>query len=471
MPRHSFCRQSKLTDLKGRIDYISNPDRQEHLYAVYSTTENPDFWNELIVENQREYEKYNCVGRLIEGREWIIALEESLVELDQKKILHAFVDSYKEKYGVECIAGLHHNKAMSNYHIHLIFSEKKRLEEPENKIATRNMFYDESGKHRRTKKEICNLSGEVRSGCKVILKGDRYEQTLFSGKDPQFKTKQFIHEVKELFTEVNNRFIQKEDRKLQVFDSDSVYLATKKISRDFSKAIRIQDDNECRRKWNLTADQALVAGVPEEDILQIKKEQIASQVKTSIIEKGRNPELFQSFVKKAIHFLNDKIHTVKIPKEPVLKVNMKEFQEMKKIKETLKVTEKKISQIEKQMKSKEEYMGKLLFPRKKAEVLKEIVILGNGKLELQRELGKVIAQKGYSSVQSFMKAYQKSVVAIQMYDAAMEAYKTTIEKGETMMEKPERDSVKLKLQGYMDKAKEQDGKEIGRKKNRGVEEL
>ena len=46
-----------------------------------------------------------------------------------------------------------------------------------------------------------------------------------------------------------------------------------------------------------------------------------------------------------------------------------------------------------------------------------------------------------------------------------------MEKGETMIEKPERDSVKLKLQGYMDKAKEQDGKDIIRNKNRGMEEL
>lgn len=34
MPRHSFIQMSKLTDLKGRIDYVTNPDRQEHLYAT-----------------------------------------------------------------------------------------------------------------------------------------------------------------------------------------------------------------------------------------------------------------------------------------------------------------------------------------------------------------------------------------------------------------------------------------------------
>lgn len=44
--------------------------------------------------------------------------------------------------------------AKTNYHIHLVFSERKMLEQPEVKVATRNMFYDEQGKHRRTKKEV-----------------------------------------------------------------------------------------------------------------------------------------------------------------------------------------------------------------------------------------------------------------------------------------------------------------------------
>ena len=53
---------------------------------------------------------------------------------------------------MECSAALHHNKKMTNYHIHLVFSERKMLERLEVKIVTRNMFYDEQDKHRRTKK-------------------------------------------------------------------------------------------------------------------------------------------------------------------------------------------------------------------------------------------------------------------------------------------------------------------------------
>ena len=35
--RHSFIRQISLSNVAGRIDYISNPKRQEYLYATYQT--------------------------------------------------------------------------------------------------------------------------------------------------------------------------------------------------------------------------------------------------------------------------------------------------------------------------------------------------------------------------------------------------------------------------------------------------
>ena len=41
----------------------------------------------------------------------------------------------------------------------MIFAERKRLDQPEEKTATRNMFYDEQGKHVRTKKEILDGDG------------------------------------------------------------------------------------------------------------------------------------------------------------------------------------------------------------------------------------------------------------------------------------------------------------------------
>lgn len=61
-------------------------------------------------------------------------------------------------YGVECLAALHHNKKKSNYHIHLIFSERKLLKNPIEKVAKRNMYYNEFGKKVRTKKKLWKMA-------------------------------------------------------------------------------------------------------------------------------------------------------------------------------------------------------------------------------------------------------------------------------------------------------------------------
>ena len=79
--RHSFIRQSKLSDVAGRIDYISNPKRQEYLYATYQTEgATPEFWKNLARENQLDFRASGSAGKCIEGREFIIALPESFVQ-------------------------------------------------------------------------------------------------------------------------------------------------------------------------------------------------------------------------------------------------------------------------------------------------------------------------------------------------------------------------------------------------------
>ena len=105
------------------------------------------------------------------------------------------------------------------------------------------MYYDEQGRHSRTKKAVCDSDGRLREGCTVIEKGEVYEKTIFAGKVGHFKEKAFQKEVKQLFTEINNSFIKDESRRLQVFDRDSVYLPTKKIGKNNPREEQIKADN------------------------------------------------------------------------------------------------------------------------------------------------------------------------------------------------------------------------------------
>lgn len=308
--RHVFVQESKLSNLKGRIDYISNPKRQEHLYAVYDTA-NPLFWRELAKENMRIHKQSGTKGDCIEARELIIALPEPLVELDQEKLLRGVVERFREKYGVDCIAALHHNKTKTNYHIHLIFSERQRKEVVNEKIATRNMFYDENGKHVRTKKEILDEEGNIRKGCYIIKKGEAYERDIFSVKDKQFKSKRFLKEAKIHMMDYINTLLPENYPKLTIFDDEEIYLPMLKIGKNNPKEAEIKAANELRKEWNQMADQALVEGVPQADIKKIKQVEIKQKAQKSIKENGKAPGMFDQILRNAIQHLRSLILSIR----------------------------------------------------------------------------------------------------------------------------------------------------------------
>ena len=298
--RHSFIQMTKLSNVRGRITYISSHAKQEHLYAVYETTDR-SYWTELARCSQQEFKKSGVDGICIEARELIIALPESLYEqVSPNILLKSFTDKFKAKYDVECVAALHHNKRMTNFHIHLIFSERQLLAEPVIKTATRNMFYDEHGNHVRTKKEILDEAGNIRKRCKVIGKGEVYEKKLFTSKNTRFKQEDFLDEVKLFYTRMINHWVTDEKDRLTVFDRNGPYLATKKIGRNNPKAEQIEQDNKLRMDWNREVDRAIISNVPMDDILQIKREHITEPIKRSIEIYGNKPQRLALILNMAI---------------------------------------------------------------------------------------------------------------------------------------------------------------------------
>ena len=280
MARHTFIQMSKLHNVKGRISYISSHERQENLYATYATCDR-SFWKELARENQEDFLRSGATGKCIEARELIIALPEYFTEFTPEIVLMQFTEHFKEKYGLECISALHHNKTKTNYHIHLIFSERQLLEGPVEKIATRNMYFDEHHKHVRTKKEIVDEDGTLRAGCKVVCKGEVYERHLFEKKNPLFKDKDFLAEVKELYTDLINDRTNNDELKLAVFEKDGIYLPTKKIGKRNPKETEILENNAAIRDWNATAERA-AEFMPEENIKAIRKQEVGRAVERSM---------------------------------------------------------------------------------------------------------------------------------------------------------------------------------------------
>ena len=294
---------AKLHNLSGRITYISSNAKQEYLYEVYATEPNRAFWRELAKCNQEEFEKSGTNGKCIEARELMIALPESFITYDHDYLLKKMVDKFKEKYGVECFAALHHNKRKTNLHIYMIFAERKRLVQPTEKVATRNIFYDEQGRHVRTKKEILDGDGNIRKGCKIIKKGEVYERKIFSTKNGRFKQEPFLDEAKVIYTDLINQMVLDDKDRLSIFDKNGPYLATKKVGKNNPKAEEIKADNEIRIEWNRTVDRAIVSGVPDSEVIELKKTEITDRVKESVEQNGQKPELFGEIVRAAILLL------------------------------------------------------------------------------------------------------------------------------------------------------------------------
>ena len=59
----------------------------------------------------------------------------------------------------------------------------------------------------------------------------------------------------------------------------SVYLATKKIGKNNSKAQEIEEDNQKRWEWNRAVDMALISGVPEPKIMEVKRKEITEPIR------------------------------------------------------------------------------------------------------------------------------------------------------------------------------------------------
>lgn len=137
----------------------------------------------------------------------------------------------------------------------------------------------------------------------MIPKGEVYERNIFAAKDKRFKNESFLDEVKQSYTDLINLYVRNDNEKLKVFDRNGVYLPTKKIGKNNPKADEIKADNEVRIQWNQTVDQALVCGLPEQQILRIKREQISKIAYQSIRQSGRHPGLFTKIVLRAIETL------------------------------------------------------------------------------------------------------------------------------------------------------------------------
>ena len=151
---------------------------------------------------------------------------------------------------------------------------------------------------------------------------------------------------------------------------------------------------------------ALVEGISEEDILTVKREKIIDKTLQSIRAYGWLPNMFQQIIRGAKDFLQEMIFKFKLPPKPVPKIDLQEWNDMRKLMEKLqkqsqamKSTQQEISSLKKQLSETTGFF--------KGKVRKSL----EGRIEqaekqekcIHTDMDQTVKQVGYPDVQSFCK--------------------------------------------------------------------
>ncbi|MBO6233353.1 MAG: hypothetical protein J6N78_04765 [Clostridia bacterium] len=226
----------KLGNVKGRIEYMTDENRQENIMDYYNTTDN-EFWSMLAKESRERHKETKAGGKCCEARELIIG-----IPLNSNVTAKDICDTFKNRYGVECACAIHYNEKVKekvkvkNKHCHLIFSERKKLSTPEvqeEKRALRTYYYDSTG-HKCKKAEAV----------KVVEKGTILQKGTirnFTEKNEHFKSQKFVYECKEMIL----KDLLKIDWSFEV-DQKNKELAEKHIGKNNPKEEYIKKNNRLK---------------------------------------------------------------------------------------------------------------------------------------------------------------------------------------------------------------------------------
>ena len=320
-----------------------------------------------------------------------------------------------------------------------------------------------TGKRVRTKKEITGEDGQIRKGCTVIKKGEVYESHLFTVKDDKFKSEPFLREVKEIYTDLINRHISDPEQQLKVFDKNSVYLPTKKIGKNNPKAAEIEADNTARQEWNKTADMALLSGISEAKILEVKQTEIHEKASQSIMSKGWLPNLFRGIVAKAKDFLQSLIREKDMPPKPTLDIDMAEFRHMRSLMIKAHEGAKEIRHLQDDILPKLRAQladTKGIFKGKERKTITEQIQQTEKKISVKLDkLPDILKEDGYPDVQVFMRTFREMESVVEQYnhDLAQWEYQVSRKPTATAKEQhrpPEKQSVLKHLREIQERNKQ-----------------
>ena len=239
-----------------------------------------------------------------------------------------------------------------------------------------------------------------------------------------------------------------------------MYLPTKKIGKHNPKEEEIKADNTARQEWNRTADMALVTGIAEAKILEIKQSEIHDKVKDSIHKSGWLPNLFRSIVGKAKDILQNLIRQQDMPQKPVLSINMAEFRTMQQLMIRIQDRAREIKHLQdnvlpKLQQALKEATG--IFKGKERKALTVQIQQTEKEISDKMDaLPKILKDDGYPDASAFMKTYREMESVVERYESEVREYQRKLKQKEQPTQKPpELASIREKLRQLQKQGKQQ----------------
>lgn len=225
------------------------------------------------------------------------------------------------------------------------------------------------------------------------------------------------------------------------------------VYQTYPKAAEIEADNAARQEWNRTADMALLSGIAEAKILEVKKEEIHQKASQSIKAHGWLPSLFRSIVNKAKEFLQNLIRQTELPPKPVLNLDMAEFRTMQKLMIQVQDRAKEIRSLQEEVPRLKTQLAKTkgIFKSRERKELETKIRRTEEKISAMLEaLPEILKEDGYPDVRAFMATYRKAEAVVENYNRELAEWERKVRESRKPAEKeklapPEKKSVRDQL--------------------------
>lgn len=277
----AFATHSKITNAAGRIDYLTNEERQENIVLIVKSENSFDDYIEFEKQQKKSVN---------EAREHIFAIPHEYAENKEK--LKEFIDEVVKKTlpkGTPHLVAVHWNKRKTNFHMHVLYFERQRNTKIEYETYNRDYWIKENGAlaiKKSDRFELKHKKGDFKldeNGNKII------KNKPFTNKNPYFKSKEFLKNVQDSFRKImeNRGFASHKNRFRQVHIGTFENVNTAKLKTYNSNIVKLNKKiTEYENKF----------GTKKADELALKIKSIPNYTYKlqDIIENFENLELYRS---------------------------------------------------------------------------------------------------------------------------------------------------------------------------------